>query len=399
MKKISNLLHHRRDHHTTTGATSGLPVSHPVQQPTLGTGVSDLGTTSSLPVSQPMVGSSLGQNPVLETTTETLTVSQTETPMAPLETGMRNLSMAAPIVDVEQRELPTVVKETVIPQERIEVQPIIHRDIEQTEVREVVQPIREREITPTEVLRTTLPSSVLPEVHRGEMPIPRATILPETFVAPISSEQVERAPIIEETIHKRIIEEVQPVLYKEVVRPVLVEQVRPVYEKIVEAPVVIREERTVRDLGVRGMGTEYSTTGGWPTSTTTTEYSSTTTGGWPTSTMGGLPTSTSGEWGGLPTSTTGGWQTSTTGGLPTSTTREWGGLPTSTTGGLPTSTTGGLPTHSTLGSDVAGVETNLNTTGLNPLKASETNLLQKEEGWTQPARNLSYAPLTPTTRI
>jgi hypothetical protein len=173
---------------------------------------------------------------------------------------MQNLSLGSSMsrevfAPVERHELPTVVKETILPSERVEVQPVVHRDIEQTEVHEVLQPMKEREIAATNVVHTTLPAEVMPEVHRGTMPVMPRAILPESFVAPVAREQFEKAPIIEETIHKKIIEEVQPVLYKEVVQPVVIEQVQPIYERVVEAPVYLNEERSMQDLGVRSIGT------------------------------------------------------------------------------------------------------------------------------------------------
>jgi len=190
--------------------------------------------------------------PIIETTQESVSVT---TANQPLESGMSNLNLAPEITDFEQKELPTVVKETVVPTERIEVQPVVHRDFHETEVHEVLQPLKEREVAPTEVFHATLPAEVLPEVRKGEMPISAPLAQSESFVAPLTTERFEKTPVIEETVQKRIIEEVQPVLYKEVVKPVLVEQVRPVYEKVVEAPVFISEEKPMVDLGTKTLPT------------------------------------------------------------------------------------------------------------------------------------------------
>jgi hypothetical protein len=70
------------------------------------------------------------------------------------------------------------------------------------------------------------------------------------------TEQIERPPIIEEHIHKKIIEEVQPVLYRETVKPVVVEATRPIYEKVVEAPRLVEELRPMVDLGTKILGGE-----------------------------------------------------------------------------------------------------------------------------------------------
>jgi hypothetical protein len=64
-------------------------------------------------------------------------------------------------------------------------------------------------------------------------------------------EFVNKAPIIEEHVSKKIIEEVQPVLYRETVAPVLIEETQPIYERVVEAPVIVEEIRQTVDLGTK----------------------------------------------------------------------------------------------------------------------------------------------------
>jgi hypothetical protein len=153
---------------------------------------------------------------------------------------------------VERVEKPVIVQETILPSERTEVQPIVHRDIEQTEVHHVLQPMRERDFAPTAVQHVTLPAQVYenaPTFQVREAP----KIFSETHVAPTTREQYERAPLIEETIHKKVIEEVQPILYKEVVRPTVIEATKPIYERIVQAPVVLEETREILDLGTKSI--------------------------------------------------------------------------------------------------------------------------------------------------
>lgn len=84
-------------------------------------------------------------------------------------------------------------------------------------------------------------------------------------VAQSRSYVVEKPAIIEETVHKRVIEEVQPglnaalffflftnlkVIYKETIQPHLVRETLPIYEKIVEPPTVIYETRQAAPLEV-----------------------------------------------------------------------------------------------------------------------------------------------------
>ena len=67
-------------------------------------------------------------------------------------------------------------------------------------------------------------------------------------------EQVENAPIVDETVRRKVIEEVQPVLYKETIRPLIIRAKKPIYEHIVESPVLTEETRPMVDLGTKVVG-------------------------------------------------------------------------------------------------------------------------------------------------
>jgi len=184
---------------------------------------------------------------------------------APLSTGglathVGEVSRAIhvePTVLLEKRERPVVVKETILPQEKIEVQPVIHREREQLEVHEVFQPLRERDVAPTSVRHATLPAQVRAEVRESDAAFQTtyreasSRHIPEVHTQAVQREFVNRAPIVEEHVHRRIVEEVQPVLYKETIAPVVIEETQPIYEKIVEAPRIFEEVKPMVDLGTR----------------------------------------------------------------------------------------------------------------------------------------------------
>jgi hypothetical protein len=161
---------------------------------------------------------------------------------------------------VERVEKPVVVHERVIPTQRTEVQPVIHRDREQVEYHEVLQPMKERDIAPTQVQRMELPAQRF-ETRAPDTGIPHREMRSDICTAPMTSEQFEKAPIVEEVIHKRIIEEVQPVLYKETLRPVVVQATKPIFEHIVESPTVCEEVRPMVDLGTKVLGQGVCTPG------------------------------------------------------------------------------------------------------------------------------------------
>jgi len=178
------------------------------------------------------------------------------------------LGMAAPMtIQKEFLEKPVIVRETILPEERVTIQPVIHREREQTEFHEVVQPMKERDILPTRLVYATLPNQVTPTLVENDQQFQRSyqesthRYIPSSEVLPTQSQTVEKAPILEEFIHKKIIEEVQPVLYKETVQPTLIEEVQPIYERVVEAPVMSEEIRSVKELGTRFPSELTSTSG------------------------------------------------------------------------------------------------------------------------------------------
>jgi len=156
---------------------------------------------------------------------------------------------------VQRIEKPTVVHEKILPSQLTEVQPVVHIDREQTEVHKVVQPLKERDIAPTQVQHVQLPAQHL-ESRASDAQFQTqyraaSNLHSDTTVAPTATSFVERAPVVHENVHKRVVEEVQPVLYKETFQPTVIEAVKPIYENIVEAPILSQETLPVRDLGTK----------------------------------------------------------------------------------------------------------------------------------------------------
>jgi hypothetical protein len=165
----------------------------------------------------------------------------------------------------EKVEKPMIVREKILPQEKIEVQPVIHREREQLEVHEVVQPLHERDIAATNVRYETLPAQVRAEVRESDASFQtKYRDAANRYVGsyetqPVQREFLSKAPILEEHISKKILEEVQPVLYKETIAPTLIEETQPIYERVVEAPTIFEEVRDTVDLGVKYFQTPLTT--------------------------------------------------------------------------------------------------------------------------------------------
>jgi len=142
-----------------------------------------------------------------------------------------------------------VIEEVIKPVERDVIQPVIHREREQTEVHQIIQPILESEIKPTEITREVLPATAFPasiadsSQFKADYKEGAERYHTSVVVAPLQKETVIKPPIIEETIKKVVVEEIQPVIYREIIEPHLVQKVQPVYEKVVEEPVLVKETR------------------------------------------------------------------------------------------------------------------------------------------------------------
>jgi hypothetical protein len=170
---------------------------------------------------------------------------------------------------VEKKERAPVIQETVLPEERVEIQPIIHREREQLEVHQVVQPMRERDIVATEIRSVMLPAETRQEVRESDMEFQRKyqeellRYKSGMNVQPVKHERMEKPAIIEEVVRKKVIEEIQPVIYRETIRPVVIQETLPIYEKIIEAPrIFVEQQRGVIDLGIKNLplsSTSYST--------------------------------------------------------------------------------------------------------------------------------------------
>jgi hypothetical protein len=145
-----------------------------------------------------------------------------------------------------------VVQERIHPIQKEEIQPVIHREREQLDVKQITEMLHETKINPTLVEQRELaPEIKVPVIMRGAPILPN-TVAPSSTVDAVKSSQVIHAPIIEETIKRTIIEEVQPVLERDVITPTVIKEVKPIYEKIVEAPHVERVFLAERELGVTG---------------------------------------------------------------------------------------------------------------------------------------------------
>ncbi|PRP78226.1 hypothetical protein PROFUN_13979 [Planoprotostelium fungivorum] len=153
------------------------------------------------------------------------------------------------IIETIQKDV--VIQERIHPVEKEEIQPIIYREREQLDVKQVTQMLHETQIEPTIIQQRELPAERREAIIERGAPIQENIILPTVQRDATLRTQQIHAPIVEEIIKKTVIEEVQPVLERDVFVPTIIQNTQPIYEKIVEAPTVYREVRTVQELGTR----------------------------------------------------------------------------------------------------------------------------------------------------
>jgi hypothetical protein len=150
----------------------------------------------------------------------------------------------APIA-IEKREIAPVVHERIRREEVEEIQPVIHREREKTEIHKITQPIHTNQTMGVVTEERSLPAQFT-EFRTPAMAPPPAVILPTSETLAAQKVRIEKAPVIIETEKKRIIEEVQPVVYKETVQPHFIKLTQPIYEKIVEGEVYVTQTMPIQ---------------------------------------------------------------------------------------------------------------------------------------------------------
>jgi len=163
-------------------------------------------------------------------------------------------------VDVDSFTKKTIIEEKIRPIERVEVQPVVNLEREQTEVHEVIQRFNQKEILPETIEERLLPMLEKEEVFESDKKfIKEYEQLSDKLQSSVNVEDVEhvkiiKAPLINEIIHRRVIEEIQPVLHKETVVTHVVKETVPIHERLVEAPTLLFEELPEKDLGTVFLG-------------------------------------------------------------------------------------------------------------------------------------------------
>jgi hypothetical protein len=147
----------------------------------------------------------------------------------------------APQVFLERKEVAPVIHERIRREEVEEITPVIHREREKTEIHKVIQPVHTSEVRQVLTEEASLPAR-FSEMRTPGMVCP-PSVLPRREEMAAQKMRIEKAPVIIETERKKVIEEVTPVVYKDIVEPHITRVTQPIYEKIIEGEVYVSETR------------------------------------------------------------------------------------------------------------------------------------------------------------
>eukprot|EP01117_Protostelium_nocturnum_P008361 TRINITY_DN2986_c0_g1_i1.p1 TRINITY_DN2986_c0_g1~~TRINITY_DN2986_c0_g1_i1.p1 ORF type:complete len:262 (-),score=82.31 TRINITY_DN2986_c0_g1_i1:93-878(-) len=237
MQKIKNLLH-KDSHHTTDNSHQGHGIFHKhhegpvvastpakVVEPTLKPHTTETTRAAHVPV---VPDSTIPPH----TTASTLPISHAPA-VAPVEPV--NVMREAPVIERVEKEV--VVHERIHPVEKHEIQPVIYRERELVDVKQITEQLHETQVQPTIVQQRQATAEYRPVVVERAAPIQENVILPSSTMDVTQSSRYVNEPIIKEKIHKTIIEEIQPILERDVVSTTIVKHTMPIYENMVETKV------------------------------------------------------------------------------------------------------------------------------------------------------------------
>jgi len=146
-----------------------------------------------------------------------------------------------------------IVKEQVKEVELHKVQPVIHRDREQKEIRHIVEPHKEVEVHDTKIEHKEKDIN-LGTRHEASTIEPTRSVGVAPKIQSTREVQIDRQhqdlPVqVQEHVHKKVEEHIHPVIYKEILKPKVTEETHHLYETVKETPVETYEIRDVQAHG------------------------------------------------------------------------------------------------------------------------------------------------------
>jgi len=203
-----------------------------------------------------------------------------KTVVAPVHTDM--------LLPVKIVEREAAIHETIRKEKVEEIQPVINVEKFQTEIHQVTQPLFDKEVKPVLMQKKVLATEILPEVLVEGRGVRMTSDVSTTSYSEKEVVVIEKAAQMIEIEKTQIIEEIQPVIYKETIVPSIIQETKPIYQKIIEGPVFVKETLPAQSLS--GSKYHYPTT--YVSGATTLVQTTTTTTTTPVvmGTMGTAPT-------------------------------------------------------------------------------------------------------------
>lgn len=148
-------------------------------------------------------------------------------------------------------ERPIIIHESIKREQVEEIQPVMQIDRERTEIRQITQPLLDKEVRPVVIEQRILATEILP-VQQINFSAPREEVLQSTRTfEPLKHQVLEKTPIIQEIDRWRVIEEVQPIVYREILVPTIIRVERPIREVVRDAPVYSEYVHSARLLSAQ----------------------------------------------------------------------------------------------------------------------------------------------------
>jgi len=112
-----------------------------------------------------------------------------------------------------------IVEESIRPSIIEEIQPVIHRNVPVTQVERVEEHITERVVQPTVETKQVINETRVAQAQALPLPQQRSAPIVETTTAPVQVQSRERATIVEQTARPERVVQVQPVIHREIEAP------------------------------------------------------------------------------------------------------------------------------------------------------------------------------------
>jgi len=221
---VKNLFH--KSDEPNYGSTRVTGTSNP------GTHPNQLGSNTTAAMTTPAPGNPSGGN-------IGNTVTGTTGGLGEARVADQTFDTAPNIVETKKVEVEEVIK----PYEVTEVQPVVDVHRQQTEIHQVLQPIKETEIKPVQIHEQVQPLQSFTTVQPSQPVSPGFDVATTTTSLDVQKTQIQKPPIVREHIHKQVIEEVQPVIYRETIEPHVIKQTVPIQQTIIEPPIITKEVR------------------------------------------------------------------------------------------------------------------------------------------------------------